>query len=76
MSRYGNPNMRGDESDADYCRRMGWGPGTRIVGDEGHGPTTITITAVGRSAILAVADGRPFESTWTLTCRDWREADR
>ena len=67
----GNPNMLPRETSAGYCRRMGWGPGTHIVGDEGYGPTTITITAVGQEGILAKADGRD-EKTWTLECRDWR----
>ncbi len=70
-------------SDAERCRRNGWGPGTRLVGDEGYGPTVIEITAVGEHAILAKkieqageprlhpADQR--ENAWTLTCRDWRE---
>lgn len=48
-----NPRMLPGESDADFCRRMGWGPGTLIVGDEGYGPTTLEITAVGREKILA-----------------------
>ena len=43
----GNPNMLPKETSASYCRRMGWGPGAHIVGDEGCGPTAITITAVG-----------------------------
>ena len=71
----GNPNMLPKETSADYCRRMGWGIGTRIVGDEGYGPTTITITAVGQErSILAKADGRD-ESRWTLEHRDWQLAD-
>ena len=67
----GNPNMLPRETSAGYCRRMGWGPGTHIVGDEGYGPTTITITAVGQEGILAKADGRD-EKTWTLKYRDWQ----
>ena len=67
----GNPNMLPKETSADYCRRMGWGIGTRIVGDEGYGPTIITITAVGRVRLLAKADGRD-ENTWTLGHRDWQ----
>ena len=67
----GNPSMLPDETSADYCRRMGWGIGTRIVGDEGYGPTIITITAVGQEDILAKADGRD-EKTWTLEYRDWQ----
>lgn len=60
------------ESSADACRRLGWGTGTRIVGDEGYGPTVITITAVGEEKILARADGRDYENQWTLSCRDWK----
>ena len=62
------------ETSAGYCRRMGWGPGAHIVGDEGYGPTTITITAVGQEDILAKADGRD-ENTWTLEHRDWQLAE-
>lgn len=77
-----NPNMREDESSADYCRRMGWTPGARLIGTEGDvdGPgwsntTTITITAIGRTRILAVADGRNGrENIWTLKHRDWKPA--
>lgn len=64
---------------ADICRARGWGPGTRLVGDEGFGPTVIKITAVGESDILARAvshNGEPTdrkEGIWHLGCRDWRE---
>ena len=63
------------ESEADCCRRMGWVVGTRLVGDEGYGPTTIEITAIGNRLILAKAVNRAFaagEATWTLACRDWQ----
>lgn len=67
-------------SAAEICRRNGWGPGTRLVGDEGYGPTVIEITAVGHDHILAipVSDNgkpsyRPYENSWTLECRDWKE---
>lgn len=67
------------ESDADKCRRNGWTAGTRLVGDEGFGPTVIEITAVGERAILAKKishNGKPHpyldEQNWTLACRDWR----
>jgi hypothetical protein len=62
------------ESDADACRRMGWGVGTQIVGDEGFGPTVWEITAIGRSSILTVTinGGRDKrECLSSLTCRDW-----
>lgn len=66
-------------TDADLCRSRGWGPGTRLVGDEGYGPTVIEITALGERIMLAKHmshNGVPDpweESLWTLTCRDWRE---
>ena len=64
---------------AEKCRSNGWGPGTRLVGDEGHGPTVIEITAVGREGILAGCisqAGEPSdfrESSWALDYRDWKE---
>lgn len=63
------------ENSADACRRLGWGVGTRIIGDEGYGPSVWEITAVGRSSILKmtvidkVACGH--EGLATLSCRDW-----
>ena len=61
------------------CRMNGWGPGTRLVGDEGAGPEVIELTAVGRECVLAVSvarNGKPVrnysEGTWSLSCRDWR----
>lgn len=69
-----NPNRL---NEADTCRANGWGPGTRLVGDEGYGPTVIEITAVGESKILAKSisyngvDGGGREGTWVLYCRDW-----
>jgi hypothetical protein len=69
-------------SAAEICRERGWGPGTRIVGDEGYGPTVIEITAVGHEEILAKTishNGQPpkwegGETSWVLWCRDWRDA--
>lgn len=66
-------------NDADFCRAMGWHPGTRLVGDEGYGPTVIKITALGEKAILAktISQGGEIcprgdsESLWTLACRNW-----
>lgn len=67
-------------TDADLCRKNGWGPGTRLVGNEGYGDTVIEITAVGERGILAKRishDGEPsrseLETSWTLQCRDWSE---
>lgn len=59
---------------AEICRRNGWGPGTRLVGDEGYGPLTIEITAVGQRSILArvVSDSSGVETMWHLELRDWK----
>jgi hypothetical protein len=60
---------------AAICRQRGWGPGTRIVGDEGHGPETIEITAVGETIVLAksIKYNGP-EVMWCLNMRDWTVA--
>lgn len=68
-----NPHWEKGESDAAHARRRGWSVGTRLVGDEGYGPTTITITALGQATVVARADGRDRENTWTLAARDWVE---
>jgi hypothetical protein len=66
-----------DMSDADMCRKNGWTVGTRLVGDEGYGPTVIEITAIGECDILAKEishNGIPTldrERNWTLSCREW-----
>lgn len=66
---------------AELCRLNGWQPGTRLIGDEGYGPTVIRLTAVGETSVLAVAEsynGQPSggrERHWTLLSRDWREVD-
>lgn len=67
-------------SDVGICLAKGWGPGTRLVGDEGSGPSIIHITALGASSILAVLvshNGKTerdrTESLWTLRHRDWIE---
>lgn len=62
---------------AEICRERGWVLGTRLVGDEGYGPTVIEITAVGERSILAKTvrhNGQPSiagEGNWCLWCRDW-----
>lgn len=72
-------------NDAEICRANEWTPGTRLVGDEGYGPTVIELTAVGERHILAKTishngkyadrvNGECIEGHWTLTCRDWRLA--
>jgi hypothetical protein len=69
------------ETSADFCRRMGWKVGTRLVGEEGYGATVIEITAIGERSILAKTISHAGdlslacpEGCWTLSCRDWMEA--
>lgn len=68
-------------NDADVCRQNNWGPGTRLVGDEGYGPTVIEIRYVGESKIFAKAISHNHkvvnwgESIWTLSCREWKRWD-
>jgi len=59
---------------SEICRRNGWGPGTKLVGDEGYGPCVIEITAIGVEAILArcLSPHDSGEGVWTLECRDWK----
>lgn len=65
-------------NDAEKCRKNGWRVGTRLIGDEGYGPTVIEITAIGETRILAKEishNGKPSdrcEGDWTLSCRDWQ----
>lgn len=63
---------------AEVCRINGWGPGTRLVGDERGCRTVIEITAVGEWLMLAKtisqngeAPKYESESSWTLDCREW-----
>lgn len=66
------------ESDAEKCRRNGWGVGTVLEGDEGYGPTRIVLTAIGEEHILArclsqsrvPCDGS--EENWALRYREWK----
>lgn len=67
-----NPHFRTGESPATHARRRGWDVGTRLIGDEGYGPTTITITAIGKEAVLARADNSSRDHSWSLACRDWQ----
>lgn len=67
-----NPHFQIGESPAAHARRRGWGAGTRLIGDEGYGPTTITITAIGKEAVLARADDSDRARSWSLACRDWQ----
>lgn len=68
------PTQKSRQAPADFCREMGWDVGQRLVGDEGYGPTTIQITAIGESLLLAKAiHPKPqSERTWMLGCRDWQ----
>jgi hypothetical protein len=65
-------------SDAELCRKNGWTIGTRLVGDEGYGPTVIRLTYVSDQNVMAIQEshnGKPSEgreSSWTLMCRDWK----
>lgn len=74
-----NPNMLIGESSAAFARRMGYAPGTVLVGNEGYGDTYLTITALGREKILAQAwserHGHGYEKLWTLCYRDWQKVD-
>ena len=67
-----NPHWEPGEDSATHARRRGWDVGTRLIGDEGYGPTIITITAIGRQNVLACPDGRDYENMWTLAARDWQ----
>lgn len=72
-----NPNTRTEENSADYCRRKGWAPGTKITGNEGYGPTVEKITAIGEETVLTKTlhkDGScSSEHIWTHTCRKWEK---
>lgn len=66
-------------SSAELCRERGWDIRTRLIGDEGYGPTIIEITGVGRNTVLAFtvshngAEPRyDSESCWSLSHRDWQ----
>lgn len=48
------PTLNAPFSSAEICRRNGWPVGTRLVGDEGYGPTVIEITAIGTRSVLAM----------------------
>lgn len=66
-------------TEREVCEQNGWGVGTRLAGDEGHGVTVIRLTHLTEDgALLAKTewhDGKPHEGTehfWTLRCREWR----
>ncbi len=60
---------------ADLCRIRGWTVGTVLIGDEGFGPSTIVITAIGERAVLAkhLNETKLHESLWDLQFRDWKK---
>jgi hypothetical protein len=69
------PSAKRGQTDADFCREMGWEVGQRLIGDEGYGPAIIEITAIGKSSILARnIHEHGWESQWTLRTRDWQPA--
>ena len=70
------------QSDANLCHINQWVVGDRLIGDEGHGPTVIQITAIGEQSVLfkmvshnSVPAGNHRDSVWTLTCRSWKKAN-
>ena len=75
-ARAGEPGRGREVSAAETCRANGWDVGTRLVGDEGYGPSVIEITAVGERRILAKTVSSPHgpapEGSWTLDCRNWQ----
>lgn len=64
----------------EVARLKGWSVGTRLIGDEGWGPTIIEITAIGERLVLAksisqngvAAEASLGDSSWTFSCRDWQ----
>ena len=67
-------------NNAERCRQNGWSQGTRLVGDEGYGPTVIELTAIGERIVLAkmishngAEETEPYEKVWTLQLRNWKE---
>jgi len=68
---------------AQVARAKGWSEGTRIVGDEGHGPTVIEITEMTHTRLFAKRishNGAPShtsrDGSWVLYCRDWAEVEQ
>lgn len=81
MSTEGKHRSKMFGNEAEFCRHLGWGPGTYLAGDEGYGVTVILITALGERGIFAREishDGKPSEdreATWTLSMRDWEKVE-
>lgn len=76
---------RPGESAAAACRRKKWKVGDRLVGDDGHRPEVIELTAIGECLVIAkcisrsgspVEDWESGEHCWTLSCRDWKKVRR
>lgn len=74
--------MKRGHSERETCELNGWSIGTRLVGDEGFGPTVIQIKYFTREGdLLAITESRngkdvnEREYFWTLRCRDWSEVD-
>jgi hypothetical protein len=60
----GYSNYKGERmNSADLCKKNGWTVGTVLQGDEGFGPSTIVITAIGET-VLANGDSK--------LGRDWK----
>jgi len=62
----------------DLCVKNGWGVGTFLMGDEGYGPAVIEIVYLSEKTLLCRTHANcalpvDWESTWTLSCRDWEE---
>ena len=68
-------------TERERCEKNGWTVGTRLVEDDGSGPTEIEITAIGAENILAreVAHNgircRMIERPWNLGVRDWKRVE-
>lgn len=67
-------------NDYELCKANGWGPGTRLIGDQGYGPTTIELTYISPQIVVAITHavaGKhlpvPRERTWSLQSRNWVE---
>lgn len=70
--------MKRGRTERETCDLNGWDVGTRLVGDEGYGPTVIRLTYFTEDgALLAVTESRNGEPVsdrehfWTLQRREW-----
>lgn len=64
-------------SPAEICRRNGWGPGTRLIGEDDYDTCTIEITAIGIEKILArcIEPHGGGETGWSLDSREWKKVE-